>query len=192
MKLKMAKNSLFAILLRSPWWISFIVVAVFVVVSGALLPEPYVGFGMMGAMPFVVIGFIASWRQWHAPSSVRVAEALGQAGAMSWRDFSNAVEQAYTHQGYAVMRVNAAAADFSLVKGGRTTLVSCKRWKAASHGVEALRDLASAKVAHGADQCTYISLGSVSDNARRFATAQGVVLVSGDELAQLMLGRQRV
>lgn len=191
MKLKMAKNSLFAILLRSPWWVSFLIVAAFVLVSGALLPKPYVAFGVMGALPFVVVGVIAAWRQWHAPNPARVAEALERAGAMSWRDFSSAIEEAFVHQGHVVTRLNKAAADFSLLKAGRTTLVSCKRWKAASHGVEALRDLVAAKEAQGADQCTYISLGAVSDNARRFATEQGVHLISGVELAQLFANKIR-
>lgn len=190
MKLKMSKNSLFAILLRSPWWISLGIVLVFILVSGALLPTPYVPFGVMGALPFLVIGIIAAWRQWHAPSPARVAEALGQAGAMSWRDFSGLIEQAFVQQGYTVTRLNSPSADFSLLKGGRVTLVCCKRWKAASHGVEALRDLVQAKEAQGADQCTYISLGHVTDNARRFAAAQGVHLVSETELAQL-ISRQK-
>ena len=39
MKFKMAEKSLFAILLRSPWWISFVVVGVIVLAAGALLPK---------------------------------------------------------------------------------------------------------------------------------------------------------
>ncbi|MDO9198117.1 restriction endonuclease [Rhodoferax sp.] len=186
MKLKMSKNSLFAILLRSPWWISMVLVAVFALASGALLPAPYVPFGVMGALPFFVIGIIAAWRQWHAPSPARVAEALGRAGAMSWRDFASAIEQAFGRQGYAVTRLNSAAADFRLVKGERITLVSGKRWKAASHGVDALRDLVAAQAAQGAHQSIYISLGEVTDNARRFAQAQGIELISGNGLAQLI------
>nr|MDP2189758.1 restriction endonuclease [Rhodoferax sp.] len=186
MKLKMANNSLFAILLRSPWWISMAVVVLLALASRALLPEPYVAFGMMGGFPFLVIGIMAAWRQWHAPSPARMAEALKAAGAMSWRDFSSAIEQAYDQQGYAVTRLNNRSADFSLVKGGRTTLVSCKRWKAASHGIDALRDLVAAKEAQDAHQSTYISLGQVTDNARQFAQEQGIHLLSENELAQLL------
>jgi len=40
MKLKMSDNSLFAVLLRSPWWISLLVVAGFTLLSFALLPKP--------------------------------------------------------------------------------------------------------------------------------------------------------
>ena len=38
MKFKMAPNSGFAILLRSPWWVSFAIAAVIVLLCGALLP----------------------------------------------------------------------------------------------------------------------------------------------------------
>ena len=91
MKFKMSENSLFALLLRSPWWISMVVVALIALASRALLPEPYVVFGVMGGFPFLVIGIMAAWRQWHAPSPARMAEVLKAAGAMSWRDFSSAI-----------------------------------------------------------------------------------------------------
>lgn len=192
MKLKMSKNSLFAILLRSPWWISMLVVLVFVLASGALLPKQYVVFGVMGSFPFLVIGVMAFWRQLKAPNPALVARALERSGAMAWRDFATALEQAFIQQGHTVTRLNSAAADFSLSKAGRVTLVSCKRWKAATHGVESLRELVAAKEARDADQCTYISLGAVSDNARRFATEQGVTLVSGDALAVLIMKEIRL
>jgi restriction system protein len=186
MKLKMAKNSLFALLLRSPWWISFALVAAIALAARALLPEPYVVFGVIGGFPFLVIGIIAAWRQLRAPSPARLAESLQAAAGMSWREFSSAVEQAFGRQGYAVTRLNSPAADFKLDKGGRVTLVSCKRWKAASHGLEPLRDLVAAQAAQEAQGSIYISLGSVTDNARRFAQTQGIVLLSENDLAQLL------
>lgn len=192
MKLKMSKNSLFAILLRSPWWISMLVVLVFVLASGALLPKQYVVFGVMGSFPFLVIGVMAFWRQLKAPNPALVAQALERSGAMAWRDFATTLEQAFIQQGYTVTRLNSTAADFSLSQAGRVTLVSCKRWKAATHGVESLRELVAAKDARQADQCTYISLGAVSENARRYATEQGVTLVSGDALAVLILKEIRL
>lgn len=187
MKLKFAKNSLFAILLRSPWWISLLIVAGIALVSVALLPAPYVPFGVIGGFPFLVIGIMAAWRQRNAPSPARMAETLERAAAMSWRDFSSAIERAFVRQGYSVTRQNSSAADFSLLKSGRVTLVSCKRWKAASHGVEALRDLVAARQAQGADKCSYVSLAPVTENARRYAAEQGVQLMSQGELVQLLI-----
>lgn len=191
MKLKMSENSLFAILLRSPWWISMALVAAFVLLSFALLPQAYVVFGVMGSLPFLVIGCIAAYRQWRAPSPARVAEMLGRIGAMSWRDFSALMAQTFVQHGYAVTVLNSPAADFQLVKGNRTTLVSCKRWKAANHGIEALRDLVAAKEAREAQQCTYISLNPVSDTALRFARAEGVAVVSGQALGRFLLEKPR-
>ena len=187
MKFKMAQKSLFAILLRSPWWVSVCIVAVFTLASIAVLPKPYVGFGVMGGLPFLVIGIMAARKQWRAPSATRVAEALAQAGAMSWRDFSGQIERIYAQQAYAVTRLNNSAADFQLDQGGHTALVSCKRWKAANHGVEVMRDLVAAKDAKSAQQCSYLSLVPVSDTAQRFAAAQGVTLLTGDELGRLLL-----
>lgn len=186
MKLKMAKNSLFAILLRSPWWISMAVVAVISLLSGALLPKAYVPFGVMGAFPFLVIGIMAAWRQMRAPSPARVEAAMLRAGTLSWRDFSALLEAAYVRQGFTVTRLNSAVADFSLSKDGQTRLVSAKRWKAATHGVEALRELVALREARDAHQCTYISLNPLTDNARRFAQAQGVHLTTEVELAELI------
>ena len=191
MKLKMSKNSLFAVLLRSPWWISFLLVGAIAVAATALLPAVYVPVGVMGGLPFLVIGVMAAWRQWHAPNPARLAEALERARNMSWPDFSNALEQAFVAQGYEVSRLKGGAADLQLVKGGKVTLVSAKRWKAASVGVEPLRELAAAKEALAAHLGTYIGLGRLTDNARRFAQEQGVHVMTGDALAILLSSKSR-
>ena len=128
MKFKMAKNSLFAVLLRSPWWISFAILAGIMLASRALLPEPYVPFGMMSGLPFLVIGVIAAWRRSQAPDLMRVSEAIARVSDQSWRDFSDALEQAYRREGYTVTRLAKAASDFQLSRDGALTLVSCKRW----------------------------------------------------------------
>ena len=183
MKLKMAEKSLFAILLRSPWWISFGLVGIFVLASKALLPEPYFIYGAMGGCPFLVIGCMAAWRQFRAPNPKHMEASLQQAAAMSWRDFSAAIERAFSGQGYAVARLNTAAADFRLEKAGRTTLLAAKRWKAANPGVETLRELVALRDAQNADLCSFISLGTLSDGALRFARANQVELVPPSTLA---------
>jgi restriction system protein len=186
MRLKMSENSLFAILLRSPWWISIGLVGVFAVLSGALLPPKYVPFGVMGGFPFLVIGVMAAWRQWHAPSPKRVSDALERVSAMSWREFSSVIEKAYSGQGYAVQRLNLDAADFKLTKDGRHTLISCKRWKAAVQGVEGLRALATAQETHGAEKLVCIALGQPSNTASQYAREHGIQWLSSAELARLI------
>ena len=61
MKFKMAEKSLFAILLRSPWWISFGIALGFGLAAKALLPAEYVVFGALGGFPFVVVGESSSY-----------------------------------------------------------------------------------------------------------------------------------
>ena len=65
--------------------------------------------------------------------------------------------------------------------------MSCKRWKAANHGVDALKSLLAAKAVKEASGCTYIALGSVSDSARQFAKTEGIQLTTAPVLAQLLL-----
>ena len=76
MKLKMAENSLFAILLRSPWWVSVAVALAILALARALLPPAYVPFGAMGAVPMLVIGAMAALRQWRTPSPAQVEQTL--------------------------------------------------------------------------------------------------------------------
>jgi restriction system protein len=187
MKFKMPPNSLFAVLLRSPWWISLGIVVLIVLASLALLPKEAVIYGAFAGFPLFVIGLMAAWRQLRAPSETRVNAALARAAMMSWPEFSKAVEQGYADHGQTVTRLNSAGADFSMHKDAHTTLVSCKRWKAVNQGIEGLRELVAALQAAGAQQATYISLHALSDGAQRYANAQRVHVMPLTELAQLMM-----
>ena len=60
LKFQMAQNSLFAILLRSPWWVSIVIGLALAVASFALLPSHLRVVGALSGAPFVVIGFIAA------------------------------------------------------------------------------------------------------------------------------------
>ena len=59
MQFKMSDNSLFAMLLRSPWWVSFAVALLLGLGGRALLPEGYVFVAPALAFPFVIAGFMA-------------------------------------------------------------------------------------------------------------------------------------
>ena len=185
MRLKMAPNSLFAILLRSPWWISFAVAVLLVGASRALLPLEYWTFGAMGGFPFLVIGAIALFQQLRRPGSRRV-QAISQAvRAMAWRDFSQALDEAFTRDGFRVARIDGAA-DFTVTRAGRTALVAARRWKAARHGEEALAALHAQMRAQDASECTYIALGELSANAQRYARVHGIQVMQEAGLVQML------
>lgn len=182
----MAPNSLFAILLRSSYWISFAVAVGIILLSRALLPAAYFPFGAVASLPFFVIGGIAFWRQMQLPSETRVQEVSDKVMAMSWTDFSALLEAAYRRDGYEVSRVNGGVAELELRKDGRRTLVSGKRWKAGRTGVEPLRDLVQARETREIDEVIYVTAGSVTDQARQFAAERRVHLVEAPALAVLL------
>jgi restriction system protein len=188
MKLKMADNSLFAILLRSPWWVSIGVAVGIVLIAWAALPAQYALAAALGGIPFLVVGLIAAWKQLRMPSARNVAATLQSVGAMSWRDFSGMMEDAFRRDGYVVTRLNGPEADFEITKSARMALVSCKRWKAANTGIDPLRDLHAAMKSREARESIYVTIGEMSDNARRFAIEKKIRVVQGVELAQLLRG----
>lgn len=181
----MAPNSLFAVLLRSPWWYSIGIAIVMATVSRMALPPVYAAFGLMGALPFIVLGCIAGWRQFRRPSERAVAAALEAAAQMPWREFADALEAAYRRDGYEVERP-ARGADLRLSKSGMVTLVSAKRWKAASVGVEPLRELSAAASQSDAQRMACVTLGSLTANAQQFASENGIQIIQGPDLAALL------
>lgn len=184
----MAQNSLFAILLRSAWWISFLVAAGIVLLAKIALPAKYFIFGAVGAMPFLVIGSIVLWRQLQKPSASRVASTLEAVGAMTWKDFSGRMEAAFRRDGYEVARIAAVGADFEMTKAGRKTLVNCKRWKVGRTGVEPLRELIVARESREADEIVYVSTGQLTEQAVRYAADKRIRLMQAEDLTTLLRG----
>jgi len=186
MRLGMHENSLFAVLLRSPWWASLGVAAGVVAVLRFVLPDIYAIYAIFPAAPFVAIATYAAWKQLRAPSAAKVAHQLEALRARPWEAFASAVESAYRRDGYAVSRLDGREADFELAKSGRIALVSCKRWKAARTGVEPLRELHAARRKREAHECIYIVAGEISANALSFSAQNNVKLLQGPELAKLL------
>jgi restriction system protein len=187
-KMQMHENSLFAILLRSPWWLSLLIAAATAVASRWMLmkfemPELY---AIFVALPFLVISGVSGWRQLRAPSAEQAATRLAALRELPWDAFAAALESAWQKQGYGVTRSSAAGADLELSKAGRTSLVAAKRWKVARAGVEPLRELDAARRKAQASECIYVAAGELSDNAVAFAAQKGIRVLQGTELAALL------
>jgi restriction system protein len=174
-------NTLFAILLRSRWWVSLLVaVGVFAAVR-AFLETVY---ALFAALPFIVIAGIAMWKQRHVLHGARLEAAMGELQAMTWEAFAVALEQGYRRQGYTVKRVQGAA-DFELEKAGKVSLVAAKRWKASRTGIEPLKELAAAGEARGAAECVVVLVGTATDNAQKYAQKAKIKWLSGTDLVRL-------
>jgi restriction system protein len=179
----MAKRSLFAILSRSPWWLSVLIAAALFMAVRQFIPD-YAA--LASTFPFLCIAGYAGWRQSRVPNPERVAEMLAELRAMSWQEFATKLEAAFRSDGYAVVALTRGAADFELRKSGRVALAGCKRWKVAQTGIEALRELVLAKESAGAQECIYVAAGDLSQNARQFAAEKQVRLLCETELAQFL------
>ena len=184
----MAKNSLFATLLRSPWWISAVIALVLGLLGVALLPDRFRVAGALSGLPFAVIAIIAARKQWHLPSAARVAETQQALAAMAWPAFAALLEQAFRRDGYTVQRGKTAAVDFELERQGRRMLVSARRWKSARTGLDALRALQAAREASDAPDALFVGLGEISANAQPFAAEHRIAIWQAAELAQALRG----
>lgn len=189
MKLRMARNSIFAILLRSAWWISAAIAVAIVVGAKALLPAEHFGIGAFAAFPFVIIAGVALYKQLQRPSGARVAQAEAAARTMGWQAFSQVLAEGFKRDGSEVVPITGdPRADFELARGGRRAVVAARRWKASRTGQEALRELVAAREARQAHECIYVTLGDLSEQAVRYARQEQVQVLGGAELARLAPG----
>jgi len=183
MKLKMAERSLFAILLRSRWWISIVIAVALSLVAVVMLPRQFVMLAPSAGFPFFIVGIIAAWKQLRAPSPARVAHTREVFADMSWRDFAATVERTYRQQGYTVTRCATDAADFEIIGNNGKSLVACKRWKAAGTGIEPLKALNAA--AEKADaRAVYITLGTLTAQARAYAAEKNIAVLQDADLVR--------
>jgi restriction system protein len=187
MKLRMAENSLFAVLLRSRWWISFVIAAALALVAAALLPERFKIVGVVSALPFVVIGCIAAWRQAKQPSPAMIRALASELSASNWNGFSQRLQSALSQDGYQLTRGPEDPVDFELRRQGEHILVHARRWKSTSVGVDTLTALSKARDARQATGAIVITLGELSEAAVRQAREQGISVWRINELARVML-----
>lgn len=186
MKLRMAENSLFAILLRRPWWVSALVALGLGAAGLAIAPDGWRVVGALSGFPFVVIAAMAAWRQRHDSSPTEIAQVEAAVRGMAWPVFADLLEKAFVRDGYTVTRMTGAV-DLELVGRGQTMLVSARRWKSARTGVEPLRELQAAREkADAAALC--IGLGEITDAAAAFARHHRIAVWGGAELARALRG----
>jgi restriction system protein len=183
MKWQMHENSIFAVLLRSPWWVSALAATGIFVALRFVIPDFYAAFS---ALPFWVIAAVAGWRQLRTPSAGRVESTLQRLHALPREGFADALEARWRRDGYEVVRSRGGPIDLELRRAGKLSLVACRRWKAERTGVEPLRELHAAGRAREAHELIYIAAGEVTEQARAFAGEKRVRLVEGAELAMLL------
>jgi len=187
-KYKMAPNSLFAVLLRSPWWISLTIGVGMGALAVALLPASFRVAGALSGFPFIVIAVMAAWRGRGKPSPALIEHSAKALGAMSWPVFANTLEAAFKRDGFTVQRTPGGAYDFDIERAGRRMLVAAKRWKSAHIALEPLRALQAAREASEAPDALVIALGELTEPARQLAAGERIAVWQAAELAQKLRG----
>ena len=172
----------FALLLRSPWWVSFLLAGAISLAAAALLPDAYKIAGLLCSFPFVVIGLLAAWRQRNVVSAEQALALHQTLAKMHWRDFLPLITKSFIQQGYTVTLLNHSLADFSIHQKGQTTLVCAKRWKAAAWGMDTLQALLAEREAHDATHLICVSLQAMPMPLKSFANQHRVTWLAGQSL----------
>jgi restriction system protein len=185
----MAKETLFHVLSRQPWWVTFLIAFALFWLAKAVFPPvaPFI------ALPFVAVGSYIAWTQWRTGPPGNASERLAALREMPWESFSAAVTDAYRRQGYAVSPSEGRGYDFQLTKDGRVTLLQCRQWKVNQVGVGPIRELAAAVERAQASKGICLAAGDFSAPARKAANGEPLTLLSGAELAKLVgkVGKKR-
>lgn len=175
-------------LANSPWWISLLIAATLYLIGRQFLPDLA---ALFSTFPFLASAAWSAWKRRGTPSEERVAETLQQLNEISWERFALLVTEAFKREGCTVEALHGRGGDFLTSKAGRTSLVSCKRWKVAQTGVAPLRDLDDARKAleretDGSVSCIYIAAGEVTGKALEFAAGKSIQVLAGANLTRFI------
>lgn len=182
-KFKPRQGSLFAVLLRSPWWVSMLIACALFGIARFFLPTPL---AIATTLPFLGLAGYVGWRAMQVPSAGRVKALLESLRTMPWEQFSTVMTDAFQREGYQVAPLKHGRADLELRKSGYVSLVSCKRWKVAQTGIAPLRELMEEQKSRDARDCTYVTVGDFTATARAFAMENGIRMLHDVELAKFI------
>lgn len=177
------KNSLFSILLRSPWWASLLIAVGLFFASRMFLPPVAAA---ASTFPWVALAIYGAWQQMKVPSAARVAETLERLRGMSWEAFSALVADGFRRAGYEVTISKGGAADMELRKQGYVTLVACRRWKVAQVGIAPMRELLAARESNEVRSVIFITTGELSPQAAAFAAEKNLSVLGGVALTSFV------
>ena len=192
MAFKLAQGSLFAVLLRSPWWYSVLVGLLMIGLSAAVFGGQYVALGIFGALPFFGIAGFAGFKQSQLPSQKRVLEVDQMARKMPARQIAEKIADSYLEKRFDSRAFGGNEAELELELGNRKLLLCSKRFKAANTGVEPLKQLVSAGENVEATGYLYVALGDISAAARDYAQQNDIELIQADRLAAFFDGQARI
>jgi restriction system protein len=201
------RESFFDVLLVLPWWVALLLgvggyaaivfIPQLVWTDGMLVPAAKslrpVALAWLG---LCLVAGVGSAIRSHAVSRIFDRQrGLDSIRAASWRQFESLVGEGFRRRGYSVLESahDGADEDVDLVlrKNGAKFLVQCKHWKKSNVGVKPIRELLGVMTAHDAAGGFFVTSGTYTDEARRFAKETSIDLMDGAALEQLVLDARR-
>jgi restriction system protein len=149
---------------------------------------PTVGWGV--AIIILFAGFIAAVQKWIRRKTFAKQTGIASIRELSWSAFELLVGEAYRRKGYEVEEVGGGGADggidLKLSRGGGTTIVQCKQWKAWKVGVKSIREFYGVLMSERAGRGIFVTSGVFTNEAREFAEGKPLELIDGEALVQLV------
>ncbi len=188
------KSSLADDLVLVPWWVSLILA----IVAPAFLirmPLPWSAFAPLALLFFLATAALSALRSIKTARMLEGQTSLASLRQLPWKRFEDLLGEAYRRQGYKVEETLGGGADggvdLILGRGGKVTLVQCKRWNGAPVGVRQLRELYGVLHDRGASAAKLVATTSFTPDALAFAKGKPIELVDSIELLQLIRSVQK-
>ena len=201
------QEGIFDMMATLPWWVSVVVAGIAYVFFKWVFPglagqsvfvkamaHAFQGNAGLVSCIFLIPAPIAFFNASRRRKLLDSQTGIESIRAMSWQDFELLVGEAFRRQGYAVDEHGGSApdggVDLVLHKGGKTTVVQCKRWRDAQVSVQPVRELFGVMHADGADAAIFVGSGTYTSDALEFARGQPIRLIHGEELADMVAAIQ--
>lgn len=121
-----------------------------------------------------------------------IKPVMAQVAELDWYQFEKLMALVYQKLGYGVKHGGGAnpdgGIDLVLERNGEQAAVQCKHWKGWNVGVKVVREFIGAMTVARLSKGILISTRGFTQEARNLAKVQGIELVEGQELAELLNG----
>jgi len=192
MAFRMAEGSLFALLLRSSWWISVCIALAIITLSLAIAEAQFLILGIAGALPFLGIAAYAGYQQYQRPSRKRIQEVAMEAKTMRADQLAKKIAARYIEKRFDCKTLKGGEANLELSRGHEKILLNSKRFKVANTGIDPLKKLVEAGEKGEATGYLHVALGTVSKAAIDFAKHNNIEIIQADRLAEFFDGQAQI
>jgi HJR/Mrr/RecB family endonuclease len=110
--------------------------------------------------------------------------------SLSLQEFAKLLGEGFRRRGYSVTESTDAGIDFLLQDTGGKYVVCCRQWTLKSVGVKPLRELVSVMRTRRGSGGFFVSAGVYTREAATFAAENGINLLDGPALEEIMLDAQ--